>query len=99
MVWLDSIVAVSQRGRPTRIVRAELKVPPLAADERLVLSSCSVDGKLDPRVVAIVVTSQSAAVDSSARSTTIRQAWRADAAAAQFEVIPVTAIACDEPGS
>jgi len=99
MVWLDSIVAVSQRGRPTRIVRAELKVPPLAADERLVMSSCSVDGKLDPRVVAIVVTNQGAAVDSSARFMSIRQAWRADAASAQFEVIPVTGIACDEPGS
>lgn len=99
MVWLDSIVAVSQRGRPTRIVRAELRVPPLAADERLVMSSCSVDGKLDPRVVAIVVTSQGASVDTSARSMTIRQAWRADATSARFEVIPVTGIACDEPGS
>jgi hypothetical protein len=99
MVWLDSIVAVSQRGRPTRIVRAELKVPPLAADERLVMSTCSVDGKLDPRVVAIVVTNQSAAVDSTARFTAIRQAWRADATAGQFEVIPVTGIACDEAGS
>jgi hypothetical protein len=99
MVWLDSIVAVSQRGRPTRIVRAELKVPPLAADERLVMSSCSVDGKLDPRVVAIVVTNQSAVADSSTRLTSIRQAWRANATSALFDVIPVTGIACDEPGS
>lgn len=99
MVWLDSIVAVSQRGRPTRIVRAELRVPPLAADERLVMSSCSVDSKLDPRVVAIVVASQRAAADTTARSTTIRQAWRANPTAGQFEVIPVTGIACDEPGS
>jgi hypothetical protein len=30
---------------------------------------------------------------------TIRQAWRPDAASARFEVIPVTGIACDEPGS
>jgi hypothetical protein len=99
MVWLDSIVAVSPRGRPTRIVRAELKVPPLAADERLVMSTCSVDGRLDPRVVAIVVTSQSAAVDSTAHLTAIRQAWRANAALGQFEVIPVTGITCDEPVS
>ncbi len=63
------------------------------------MSSCSVDGKLDPRVVAIVVTSQGASVDTSARSMTIRQAWRADATSARFEVIPVTGIACDEPGS
>jgi hypothetical protein len=99
MVWLDSIVAVSQRGRPTRIVRAELKVPPLAADERLVMSTCSVDGQLDPRVVAIVVSNRSAAVDSTARFTAIRQAWRAVAGSGQFDVIPVTGITCDETGS
>jgi len=99
MVWLDSIVAVSQRGRPTRIVRAELRVPPLARDERLVMSSCSTDGKLDPRVVAIVVTSQSATVDSTTHLTAIRQAWRANGASGQFDVIPVTGIVCDEPGS
>ena len=99
MVWLDSIVAVSQRGRPTRIVRAELKVPPLAPDERLVLSTCSVDGRLDPRVVAIVVTSRSAAVDSTTQLTAIRQAWRASPVSGQFDVIPVTGIVCDEPGS
>jgi hypothetical protein len=99
MVWLDSIVAVSQRGRPTRIVRAELRVPPLARDERLVMSSCSADGKLDPRVVAIVVTSQSATVDSTRQLTAIRQAWRANGASGQFDVIPVTGIVCDEPGS
>jgi hypothetical protein len=99
MVWLDSIVAVSQRGRPTRIVRAEVRVPPLAADERLVMSSCSADGKLDPRVVAIVVLDRSATVDSSGRLATIRQAWRANAASGQFDVIPVTGIVCDEPGS
>ena len=99
MVWLDSIVAVSQRGRPTRIVRAELRVPPLARDERLVMSSCSADGKLDPRVVAIVVTSQSATVDSTRQLTAIRHAWRANGASGQFDVIPVTGIVCDEPGS
>jgi hypothetical protein len=94
MVWLDSIVAVSPRGRPSRIVRAELRVPPLAADERLVMSSCDVDGHRDPRVVAIVIVEPSAT-----QYTSIRQAWRADAASGQFEVIPVTGVACGRPES
>ena len=94
MVWLDSIIAVSDRGRPSRIVRAELKVPPLAPDERLVMSSCDVDGRLDPRVVAIVVVGPA-----ETQATSIRQAWRADAASGKFDVIPVTGVACGDPGS
>ena len=98
MLWFDSIVAVSPRGRPSRVVRAELKVPPLAADERLVMSSCDVDGTLDPRVVAIVIIGPGPAALYRAPAT-IRQAWRADATAGQFEVIPVTGIACERAGS
>ncbi len=94
MVWLDSIVAVSPRGRPSRIVRAELKVPPLAADERLVMSTCSVDDRVDPRVVAIAVV-QSTATQYAA----IRQAWRANAASGDFDVIPVTGVVCEPAGS
>jgi len=94
MVWLDSIVAVSQRGRPSRIVRAELKVPPLAPDERLVMSSCEVDGHLDPRVVAIAVVQ----VDVT-QYTMIRQAWRANATSGQFDVIPVTGVVCEPAGA
>jgi hypothetical protein len=94
MMWLDSLVAVPGRARPGRLVRAELKVPPLAADERLIASSCDVDGRFDPRVVAIVVVEPNAT-----KFTSIRQAWRANAASGQFDVIPVTGIVCDEPGS
>jgi hypothetical protein len=93
MVWLDSIVPVPGSARPARIVRAELKVPPLAADERLMLGSCDVNGRIDPRVVAIVVVQSD-----SMHFTSIRQAWRADAASGQFEVISVTDVTCSEPG-
>ena len=91
MVWLDSIVAVSQRGRPADRAR-RAQVPPLAADERLVLSSCSVDGS------SIRGSSPSSSPTRARRRleralVTIRQAWRADAASAQFEVIPVTDLA------
>ena len=93
MVWLDSLVAVPGRARPGRIVRAELKIPPLASDERLMLGSCDVSAKPDPRVVAIVVVQSD-----STRFTSIRQAWRADAGSGQFEVISVTDVTCTEPG-
>ena len=94
MLWLDSIVAVSPRGRPSRVVRAELKVPPLAADERLILSTCDVDGRLDPRVVAIVIIGPGVA-----QFPPVRQAWRANAITGLFDVIPVTGIACGQPES
>ena len=94
MLWLDSIVAVSPRGRPSRVVRAELKVPPLAADERLVMSTCDVDGHLDSRVVAIVVIGPGVA-----QFPPVRQAWRANATTGLFDVIPVTGVACGQPES
>ncbi len=69
-------------------------MPPLAADERLVMSTCSVDDRVDPRVVAIAVV-QSTATQYAA----IRQAWRANAASGDFDVIPVTGVVCEPAGS
>jgi hypothetical protein len=92
MLWLDSIVAVSSHGRPSRVVRAELKVPPLASDERLVMSTCDVDGHVDPRVVAIVIIGPG-----EAQVPPVRQAWRANAVSGAFDVIPVTGVACGQP--
>lgn len=93
MVWLDSIVRVPGQARPSRIVRAELKVPPLASDERLVMSTCEIKESMDPRVVAIIVVKQD-----STRAVTVRQAWRANVKSGEFDVIPVTGILCAEPG-
>lgn len=45
-------------------------------------------------VVAIVVNEPGAS-----RFTGIRQAWRADAGAARFDVIPVDGVVCEEPGT
>ena len=88
MLWLEAL-----DGRE-RVVRAELRVPPLAADERLLIGSCDLNGRLDPHVVAIVVG------DSSARRfTNVRQAWRANADADRFELLPVAGIVCEEPGT
>lgn len=87
---LDSVVAGAPRDR-SRIIRAELSVPPLAPDERLLIGSCDAGGRLDPALVAIVV------VDSGAtRYTRIRQAWRAQPTAGRFEVVPVRGISCEE---
>ena len=88
MVWLDSIAA------NVKIVRAELRVPPLARDERLLMASCDAGGKLDGRVVAIVVNQPNAS-----KFTQVRQAWRADARAGRFDVIPVAGISCEDPGT
>jgi hypothetical protein len=92
LLWLDSIV----RGKtqpPEKIVRAELRIPPLERDERLFMASCDVNGRLDARVVAIVVNEPGAT-----KFTKIRQAWRADARRGRFDVIPVTGVTCEEPG-
>jgi hypothetical protein len=92
MIWFDSLAHTS-RATPARTVRAELKVPPLSNDERLFMASCDVGGKLDPRVVAIVVNEPN--VTTFAK---IRQAWRVNAGRGQFELIPVAGITCEEPG-
>lgn len=92
-LWLDSIV---RRGGRTaaRIRRAELALPPLAADERLMLASCDVNGRLDPFVVAIVVSEANVT-----RYTKVRQAWRASPSARRFDIIPIAGIVCEDPGS
>jgi hypothetical protein len=88
MLWLESLEARA------RVVRAELRVPPLAADERLLIGSCDVEGKLDPRIAAIVVGDSGAT-----RFANVRQAWRAEPDAGQFDLLPVTGITCEEPGT
>lgn len=90
MIWLDTIVAATRK--PARkVVRAELSIPPLASDERVFMASCDVNGKLDPLVVAIVV-----AEPNVSRYTKVRQAWRANAVAARFDVIPIAGVTCEE---
>jgi hypothetical protein len=93
MIWLDSI-APGVGQTPVKIVRAELRVPPLARDERLLMASCDVGGRLDSRVVAIVVGEASVT-----KFANVRQAWRADARLGRFEVIPVAGITCEDPGT
>jgi hypothetical protein len=93
MVWLDSI-APGAAEPPVKIVRAELRVPPLARDERLLMASCDVDGRLDGRVIAIVMSEANAT-----KFTKVRQAWRADPRNGRFDVIPVAGISCEDPGT
>jgi hypothetical protein len=58
------------------------------------MASCDVNGKLDGRVVAIVVNEANAT-----KFTKIRQAWRTDASGGRFDVIPVAGISCEDPGA
>jgi hypothetical protein len=90
MVWLDSV----EPGSGQKVVRAELRVPPLARDERLLMASCDVDGRLDGRVLAVVVNEPNAT-----KFTKVRQAWRVDVGNGRFDVIPVAGITCEDPGA
>jgi hypothetical protein len=92
MLWLDSIVP-GKAQNPEKVVVAELRIPPLARDERLFMASCDVNGQLAPRLVAIVVNEPGVT-----KFTKVRQAWRADPARGRFEVIPVGGISCEDPG-
>lgn len=92
-IWLDSMAQDGGRT-PTRTRRADLALPPLAADERVMLASCDVNGRLDPLVIAIVVNEASVT-----RFTKIRQAWRANPGSRRFDIIPVAGIVCEDPGS
>lgn len=92
-IWLDSMTQDASRT-PTRMRRADLALPPLAADERVMLASCDVNGRLDPLVVAIVVSEANVT-----RFTKVRQAWRANPGSRRFDIIPVAGIVCEDPGS
>ncbi len=93
MVWLDSVTQ-STGGEQARVLIADLRLPPLAADERVMLAWCDISGRLDAFVVAIVV--NEANVN---RLTKVRQAWRADPVARRFEILPVSGIVCEDPGT
>ena len=87
-------MSTNTRGAVTRIRRAQIAVPPLAADERMMLGSCDVNGRLDPFVVAIVVNEANAT-----RFAKVRQAWRANPKTRAFDIVPVAGIVCEDPGS
>ena len=89
MIWLDSL---DSKSKGTRIVRAELVIPPLATDERLFMASCDAAGKFDPQIVAIVVNQPNAS-----KFTQIRQAWRANTSTGHFDLIPIAGVTCEEP--
>lgn len=88
MIWLDTVAAAQ------RVVLAELPLPPMARDERLMIGSCDVRGQLDPRAIAIVIGDSGAT-----KFTKIRQAWRVDLHAARFDLIPVAGVVCEDPNS
>jgi hypothetical protein len=92
-IWLDSMAQDGSRT-PTRTRRADLALPPLSADERVMLASCDVNGRLDPLVVAIVVNDANVT-----RFRKVRQAWRANPGSRRFDIIPVAGIVCEDPGS
>jgi hypothetical protein len=92
-LWLDSM-STNARGTATRIRRAQIAVPPLASDERMMLASCDVNGRLDPFVVAIVVNEANAT-----RFAKVRQAWRANPRTRALDIVPVAGIVCEDPGS
>jgi hypothetical protein len=92
MIWLDSLDSKSKGKTPTRVVRAELLIPPLANDERLFMASCDAATKFDPRIVAIVVNEPKVT-----KFTQIRQAWRANNVSGRFDVIPIAGVTCEEP--
>ena len=58
------------------------------------MASCDADGRLDGRVIAIVVNEANVT-----KSTKVRQAWRVDARSGRFDVIPVAGISCEDPGT
>lgn len=93
MVWLDSVTQ-STSGGASRQLLTELRLPPLAPDERVMLASCDVSGRLDAFVVAIVVSEPNAT-----RFTKVLQAWRADPHTRRFEILPVGGIVCEDPGT
>jgi hypothetical protein len=88
-LWLDSMHRDGSRTR-----RAELSLPPLAADERVMLASCDANGRLDPLLVAIVFNEANVT-----RFTRVRQAWRANPKAQRFDIVPLAGIECEDPGS
>ena len=88
MIWLDTIATRA------RTVRGELHLPPLAADERLFISSCDLAGHLNPRVIAIVVNEPNVT-----RYTRVRQAWLANLQTGRFEIVPVAGVVCDNAES
>jgi hypothetical protein len=87
MIWFDSLVTGG------RIVRAAMPLPAVAKDERLFVSSCDLNGRLDPALFAIAVNQPAGT-----KFTKIREAWRIDTKTATFELLPIAGVTCEDPG-
>jgi hypothetical protein len=91
MIWLDS-TETGAAGAMRQVVLAELPIPPLANDERLLMGSCDVRGRLDGSVVAIIVNEPHVS-----RFTKVREAWRADSRVRRFDLVPLEGVSCEDP--
>jgi hypothetical protein len=87
MIWFDSVAAGE------RIVRAALPFAALLKDERLFISSCDLNGKLDPAMFAIVLNQ-----GPRSKTTRVIEAWRINVKTATFEMLPIAGVTCEDPG-
>jgi len=92
-MWLDSLLP-SDGTQRRRIVRAELVIP-VPSLTRLIVSTCDVDGKLDPSVVALV--RDSAGTDG--KYSRVFNAWRGNPVRAQFDTVKPNSVICEEPNA
>jgi hypothetical protein len=92
-MWLDSLLPSDGQVR-RRIVRAELLVN-VERGNRLIISTCDVNKKLDPAVVAMVRDS----ADANGKYSAIVHAWRANPREAKFDTLAGTDVVCDEPNA
>lgn len=97
-LWLSER-GVGADGTTRYRVRDALPLPPLGADERLVLSVCGTaarggrpvaarDLALDPEIIAVAV------ADTGALLRTVRRAWRASRGSGRIAEVPVTGWVC-----
>ena len=91
-VRIQQMLSRRPNGKPVWATRARLRLPPeTSADNIAIAGLCSVDGKNDPRVIAVT----GAAVDSVSFQAT--HAWRFSVAQQTLNELPAASVTCVYP--
>jgi hypothetical protein len=88
MVWLDRMAGRNPFGQPQWEIRAILTLPALSDGQEIAFVDCDLDGQADTGTFAIGTWKPRHVLEG------VRHAWRANAQAERFDVLPTERVWC-----
>jgi hypothetical protein len=90
MFWLEKLVCRNNQGKDFYEIVDVITLPPLAKNEMVVASYCSVGGQMDPEIIGL-----GEYECGNLQLSTINKAWRINRQEGKFEPLSTENISCD----